>query len=654
MGFGDDWPLEPGNIDLANRPIVKNTDGTISTIRSMSFNDGQQEVLVPTISDDGKELSPNQAIQQYLSSGRHLGKFSTPDSATKYAKQLHDQQERMHGGRGMSNGSDFSILNTPKEFSNPTGLANPDMLAAPTMTATAADSGGMDWNKIVQGIAMAGMAGMSAGRGDTMAGFRMTQLMQENERRNQDQKMQQDQAELQKLSAFPNVLELIDEAQNEPDEAKRSTKLKTISPLISRIYPDMTEESIANLANGGGGKVADLIKAIPAASKILSPKEQTLLSKQLSKDPVKARKEISTRALQHGLQQIQKGEEVDPDIEAAVIETADRKELNERQGSFNVARLIASAGTEQGKDLKSMSLAELTKIAPGLKHATNDQLGQLITSGFTNVKTLGMIEGEARDRLSSAREDKRETARDENAAIVTERLERFHQDNIAMQQRNFNRLVEEGRLDRAAQVERQDRIDKRQQEQFQSTLHRPLEQTDRTAVAAMEENLIVAKQLKAEFTPEDLKKYVGIINNPKQRAMQALKDDPKFARFRALTDKVKGFAFAEGGKALTETEKQITWGHLPVGNEFSVGNYVANLDQTIDRTSSIIDRRIQLATTPRNRIQSRTGDPTPPPPASAPQPAKPAASAAPARPRAVNKQTGEVMEWDGKAWVKVK
>lgn len=89
-------PMVPGNIDLNNRPIVRNRDGSISTVRSMSFGTDQGEVLVPTVSDDGRLLSDEQAIQLYRRTGRHLGIFTTPDEATAYARRLHDQQERRY------------------------------------------------------------------------------------------------------------------------------------------------------------------------------------------------------------------------------------------------------------------------------------------------------------------------------------------------------------------------------------------------------------------------------------------------------------------------------------------------------------------------------------------------------------------------------
>lgn len=86
---------EAGNIDLKNRPRVVNDDGTTSTIRSISINEDGKEVLIPTVSDDGRLLSDADATALYQKTGKHLGKFDSADNATAYAKRLHDDQEAL-------------------------------------------------------------------------------------------------------------------------------------------------------------------------------------------------------------------------------------------------------------------------------------------------------------------------------------------------------------------------------------------------------------------------------------------------------------------------------------------------------------------------------------------------------------------------------
>jgi hypothetical protein len=88
--------IEGGNIDLTKRPQVKNADGSTSTVRSLSFNDGKAEVLIPTVVGD-KVVSDKEAIDNYYATGQHLGKFKTPSAATAYALKLHESQAKQYG-----------------------------------------------------------------------------------------------------------------------------------------------------------------------------------------------------------------------------------------------------------------------------------------------------------------------------------------------------------------------------------------------------------------------------------------------------------------------------------------------------------------------------------------------------------------------------
>ena len=91
--------VEGGNIDLTKRPVVKNKDGSISTIRSISIGTDRGEVLIPTISEDGRQLSEQGAIQQYRKTGRHLGIFSTPEAASRHAQEISQRQAQFYNSR---------------------------------------------------------------------------------------------------------------------------------------------------------------------------------------------------------------------------------------------------------------------------------------------------------------------------------------------------------------------------------------------------------------------------------------------------------------------------------------------------------------------------------------------------------------------------
>jgi hypothetical protein len=89
--------LVPGNIDLSRRPHVMNADGSHSTVRSMGINPGDaggNEVLIPTVSDDGHIMTNEDAILKYELSGRHLGEYPSVEASNAAAEAIHQDQMR--------------------------------------------------------------------------------------------------------------------------------------------------------------------------------------------------------------------------------------------------------------------------------------------------------------------------------------------------------------------------------------------------------------------------------------------------------------------------------------------------------------------------------------------------------------------------------
>ena len=105
--------ITKGNIDLNNRPVVKNRDGSISTVRSITITEGNTAVVIPTVikrpNGSGVIVNDQEAIKYYQRSGQHLGKFSNIRDADTYAQNLHNQQAVQYPNSGKSLGTPIGV-----------------------------------------------------------------------------------------------------------------------------------------------------------------------------------------------------------------------------------------------------------------------------------------------------------------------------------------------------------------------------------------------------------------------------------------------------------------------------------------------------------------------------------------------------------------
>ena len=91
--------VKEGNIDLASRPVVHLPDGSIATVRSIGVNIDGKEYLLPTVSQDGRLLSNDEAVDEFKRTGKYLGIFDSPEASDRYAEALHNQQDQLYTRR---------------------------------------------------------------------------------------------------------------------------------------------------------------------------------------------------------------------------------------------------------------------------------------------------------------------------------------------------------------------------------------------------------------------------------------------------------------------------------------------------------------------------------------------------------------------------
>ena len=99
-GYQTGGPAIPGNIDLHNRPVVRNADDSISTVLSITVGFGDKTYVLPRVVD-GKIVSASEAIEHFRRTGEHLGAYDKQDDADKYSQSLHEEQAKEYEGKAM-------------------------------------------------------------------------------------------------------------------------------------------------------------------------------------------------------------------------------------------------------------------------------------------------------------------------------------------------------------------------------------------------------------------------------------------------------------------------------------------------------------------------------------------------------------------------
>lgn len=95
-----------GNIDLYNRPVYKNADGSISTVDSITITADDLQYVIPTIAYDAKgkpvHLTDAEAVARFEETGEYLGAFTSLAEADEYAQLLHKQQDAAYNALGIA------------------------------------------------------------------------------------------------------------------------------------------------------------------------------------------------------------------------------------------------------------------------------------------------------------------------------------------------------------------------------------------------------------------------------------------------------------------------------------------------------------------------------------------------------------------------
>ncbi len=144
-----------GNIDLYNRPIYENADGTVSTVDSITVQIDDKFVVLPTIirGENGEAIRLEETediVAHYVKTGEYLGEFDTLEDANGYANRLHYAQAYHYSDSTSVDADDNALTGGAKVLVDAIFGGNTEALK---------EIGGQSWEGVKTSVVTGGIKG---------------------------------------------------------------------------------------------------------------------------------------------------------------------------------------------------------------------------------------------------------------------------------------------------------------------------------------------------------------------------------------------------------------------------------------------------------------------------------------------------------------
>ena len=220
------------------------------------------------------------------------------------------------------------------------------------------------------------------------------------------------------------------------------------------------------------------------------------------------------------------------------------------------------------------------------------------------LTTLNQMIDDTTARIEDVRDAPQREARILSPAVrneLFEKIQRGEQLTQADVDAAVQRVDERERRDRAAiSAAVQGSVEQARRANLRLT---PVQQR---AVSGLNLNLGLAEAL-SDFSPAEISRWVGFLRGNIARVGQLARQDPDFARFQALTGRLRAallFSREEGGGgALTPAEQSALESFIPTGRELTVVQFKQKLQQLEQQLRARVNESLALAGLPQNEIQ---------------------------------------------------